>query len=60
MLAVLVATGHGRNGMLTLPLTVDAVLGLLADSPLPEARAADPQRFSTAATPSAPSVGGIR
>ncbi|MGW4369658.1 glycine oxidase ThiO [Nocardia takedensis] len=57
---VLVATGHGRNGMLTLPLTVDAILGLLADRPVPEAESADPQRFSTAARPTVPSAGGIR
>jgi glycine oxidase len=43
---VVVATGHGRNGMLTTPLTVDAVLAELAGNPLAEAKAADPQRFS--------------
>ncbi|WP_069164764.1 glycine oxidase ThiO [Nocardia altamirensis] len=58
---VLAATGHGRNGMLTMPLTVDAVLAQLAGTPLPEAEPADPQRFSTA-HPSSPlsSAGGIR
>ncbi|MCP2321100.1 glycine oxidase [Nocardia amikacinitolerans] len=58
---VIAATGHGRNGMLTVPLTVDAVLSLLSGAVLPEAEAADPQRFST--TPEAPSLstaGGVR
>ncbi|MFR9750622.1 glycine oxidase ThiO [Nocardia sp. 004] len=50
---IIVAAGHGRNGMLTVPLTVDAVAGLLADTPLPEAEVADPQRFSI-------TVGGTR
>ncbi|WP_174361661.1 glycine oxidase ThiO [Nocardia paucivorans] len=47
---VVAATGHGRNGMLTVALTVDAVLAELADRPLAVARAADPQRFSTSPT----------
>jgi glycine oxidase len=42
---VLVATGHGRNGVLGVPITADAVLALLAGDVLPEAKAADPQRF---------------
>ncbi|MEU7630394.1 glycine oxidase ThiO [Nocardia sp. NPDC049220] len=50
---IIAATGHGRNGMLTLPLTVDAVASLLDGATLPEAKVADPQRFSM-------TVGGIR
>jgi glycine oxidase len=50
---IVVATGHGRNGMLTVPLTADAVTGLLGGAVLPEAEVADPQRFST-------TVGGSR
>jgi glycine oxidase len=33
----LVATGHGRNGMLLAPITVAAVLALLAGEPVPSA-----------------------
>lgn len=44
---VVVATGHGRNGMLTVALTAEAVLAELADRPLAAARFADPHRFST-------------
>lgn len=40
---LLVATGHGRNGMLLAPLTADAVLGLLRGEPGPAD--ADPRRF---------------
>ncbi len=40
---LLVATGHGRNGMLLAPLTADAVLDLLRGGPGPAA--ADPARF---------------
>ena len=40
---LLVATGHGRNGMLLAPLTADAVLGLLRGEPGPVD--ADPTRF---------------
>ncbi|WP_127781934.1 glycine oxidase ThiO [Rhodococcus sp. X156] len=40
------ATGHGRNGLLLLPLTADAVLAELDGSPLPEAAPAHPRRFS--------------
>ena len=43
---VVVATGHGRNGILLAPLTVDAVLATLAGTALPEAKHADPERFS--------------
>ncbi|AFU05951.1 glycine oxidase ThiO [Nocardia brasiliensis] len=57
---IIAATGHGRNGMLTMPLTVDAVLAQLAGTPLPEAEHADPQRFSTAHPPSLSSAGGVR
>lgn len=40
------ATGHGRNGLLLAPLTADAVLAELDGSPLPEAAAARPGRFA--------------
>jgi glycine oxidase len=40
-----VATGHGRNGMLLAPLTADAVLAELDGAPLPEATAATLERF---------------
>ncbi|GAB4589609.1 FAD-dependent oxidoreductase [Nocardia sp. IFM 10818] len=43
---VIAATGHGRNGILGVPVTADAVLALLADTELPEARAAAPGRFA--------------
>lgn len=39
------ATGHGRNGLLLAPLTADAVLAELAGAPLQEAAAALPGRF---------------
>ncbi|WP_019932385.1 glycine oxidase ThiO [Nocardia sp. BMG111209] len=42
---VIVAAGHGRNGILGMPITADAVLALLAGDTLPEAKAADPHRF---------------
>ncbi len=43
---LLVATGHGRNGMLLAPVTADAVLALLRGAPVPAAaRSADPTRF---------------
>ncbi|QLY30731.1 glycine oxidase ThiO [Nocardia huaxiensis] len=54
---VIAATGHGRNGILGVPVTADAVLALLAGNALPAAAAADPGRFSSAATISA---GGLR
>lgn len=43
---VIVASGHGRNGILLTPITTDAVSALLAGDTLPEAKAADPARFS--------------
>ena len=43
---VVAATGHGRNGILGVPITVDAVAALLAGDTLAEAKAADPQRFA--------------
>lgn len=46
---VVAATGHGRNGILGVPITVDAVAALLSGDTLPEAKAADPQRFTPAA-----------
>jgi glycine oxidase len=43
---VLAATGHGRNGMLLAPITVDTVLAVLRDQPVPEPGAfADPARL---------------
>jgi glycine oxidase len=43
---VLVATGHGRNGILLAPITSEAVLALVRDTPLPAAAlAADPGRL---------------
>jgi glycine oxidase len=41
---LLVATGHGRNGMLLAPATADAVVAMLAGEPGPSA--ADPSRFA--------------
>ncbi|MEO6880139.1 MAG: glycine oxidase ThiO [Mycobacteriaceae bacterium] len=41
-----VAAGHGRNGLLLSPLTADAVLAELNGSPLEEAAAARPGRFT--------------
>ncbi|GAB0103603.1 glycine oxidase ThiO [Nocardia sp. JMUB6875] len=58
---VIVAAGHGRNGILDTPVTADAVLALLADAELPEAASAHPARFtreSATATPLHP--GGVR
>ncbi|MFC9996336.1 glycine oxidase ThiO [Nocardia sp. NPDC127526] len=55
---VIAATGHGRNGILGVPVTVDAVTALLDGSELPAARAAAPSRFAVAhptATTAAPS-----
>ncbi|MEE2031004.1 glycine oxidase ThiO [Rhodococcus chondri] len=43
---VIAATGHGRNGVLLTPITVDAVLAELGDESLPEAKYADPRRFT--------------
>lgn len=44
---VIVASGHGRNGILLTPITADAVAALLEDDALLEAKAADPARFTT-------------
>ncbi|BBG05067.1 MULTISPECIES: glycine oxidase ThiO [Pseudonocardia] len=42
-----VATGHGRNGMLLVPVTAAAVAALLRGQDVPDAaRAADPRRFA--------------
>lgn len=58
---VVASTGHGRNGMLAVPLTVDATLAVLAGDALPEAAAADPHRFTPAPSPASQSVsGGVR
>ncbi|MFD6882422.1 MULTISPECIES: glycine oxidase ThiO [unclassified Rhodococcus (in: high G+C Gram-positive bacteria)] len=43
---VIAATGHGRNGVLLTPLTVDAVLAELSEDPLSEVKHASPQRFT--------------
>jgi glycine oxidase len=44
---MVVATGHGRNGILLAPLTADAVLALLRGEPVPApVLAADPRRFA--------------
>jgi glycine oxidase len=46
----LVATGHGRNGMLLAPITVAAVLALLAGEPVPASvLVADPARLTRTA-----------
>ena len=42
----LVASGHGRNGLLLAPLTAEAVLAELAGSPLEEVASARPERFA--------------
>ncbi|WP_406234132.1 glycine oxidase ThiO [Nocardia sp. NBC_01009] len=58
---IVAATGHGRNGMLAVPLTADAVLSVLDGTVLAAAEAADPQRFSAPRAPSlSSSAGGIR
>ena len=45
---LLVATGHGRNGVLLAPVTADLVAAQLAGEPLPEwAVPCDPHRFQT-------------
>ena len=52
----LVATGHGRNGMLLAPITAAAVMALLAGEPGPPVAAvADPARLNPAA-PSGPAA----
>ncbi|TCK00413.1 glycine oxidase ThiO [Nocardia alba] len=56
---VIAATGHGRNGMLTLALTA-AVVPALLDGATPEiVEAAAPQRFPASQMPSL-SQGGVR
>lgn len=47
---IVVAAGHGRNGILLTPLSADAVVAELSGSPLPEAEACKPERFGTTAT----------
>jgi len=47
---VVAATGHGRNGVLLTPVTVDAVLGELGGAPIAEAGGLGPERFG-AGTP---------
>ncbi|MFF0817370.1 glycine oxidase ThiO [Rhodococcus sp. NPDC003318] len=42
---VVVATGHGRNGILLTPLSADAVVAALSGTDLPEAAASRPDRF---------------
>lgn len=45
---LIAATGHGRNGMLLVPVTAATVTALLRDEAVPEAaRAADPGRFDS-------------
>jgi glycine oxidase len=46
---VVVATGHGRNGVLLTPVTADATVALLEGSALAEVKAADPGRFEKVA-----------
>ncbi|WP_051461588.1 glycine oxidase ThiO [Tomitella biformata] len=40
------ATGHGRNGVLMMAITVDTVLAELGGNPLPQMKCLDPGRFS--------------
>ncbi|MFD4368547.1 glycine oxidase ThiO [Rhodococcus sp. NPDC058521] len=42
---VVVAAGHGRNGILLTPVTADAVVALLNGDALVEAQSANPERF---------------
>ncbi|MBC3194968.1 glycine oxidase ThiO [Pseudonocardia sp. C8] len=47
---LIAATGHGRNGMLLVPVTAAAVAAVLRDAAVPDAvRAADPRRFTSVA-----------
>ncbi|TXG92929.1 glycine oxidase ThiO [Rhodococcus rhodnii] len=46
---VVVATGHGRNGILMTPVTADAVVAALAGDELPEMAPASPTRFAVPA-----------
>jgi len=48
----IVATGHGRNGMLLAPVTADAVVAELRGEPLPEAACCAPARLSGGSGPS--------
>ena len=55
------ATGHGRNGMLLVPVTAAAVAAVLRGDPVPDAaRPADPRRFTAAAVPSGGGAGPER
>ena len=47
---VVVAAGHGRNGILLTPLSADAVVAELSGTPLPEAHPCRPDRFATPVT----------
>ena len=54
---LLVATGHGRNGMLLAPITATAVVALLAGADVPDpVRAADPARFGAPAATASPAA----
>ncbi|MFP5019506.1 glycine oxidase ThiO [Pseudonocardia phyllosphaerae] len=56
---LIAATGHGRNGMLLVPVTAATVGALLGGGVVPEvARAADPQRFVAAGSGAAVSGAG--
>lgn len=44
---VVVAAGHGRNGILLTPLTADAAVAALSGTDLPEVHSARPDRFGT-------------
>ncbi|MGW5076620.1 glycine oxidase ThiO [Rhodococcus sp. NPDC004095] len=44
---VVLAAGHGRNGILLTPLSADAVVAELNGTPLPEATSCRPERFGT-------------
>ncbi|MGW9568325.1 glycine oxidase ThiO [Prescottella equi] len=45
---VVLATGHGRNGILMTPVTADATVAILDGNPLAEAESATAERFSPA------------
>ncbi|PTR31086.1 glycine oxidase [Rhodococcus sp. OK519] len=45
---VVLATGHGRNGILMTPVTADATVAILGGNPLSEAESATAARFSPA------------
>ncbi|WP_345350601.1 glycine oxidase ThiO [Rhodococcus olei] len=44
---VVLAAGHGRNGILLTPLSADAVVAELSGTPLPAAQTCRPERFGT-------------